>query len=82
MFVEAPDVIPCQVDVFNSIMLLVEAHGKEAAAIRAEVSRLVEENRHLREEVSGLRRLLLPPSPAPQVERVSLADGMPWYRRL
>lgn len=78
-----PDPTPARLESLErSIMLLVDAHGKESTAIRAEVSRLVEENRHLREEVSGLRRLLLPPSPAPQVERVSQAEEMPWYRRL
>jgi len=65
----------------RSIMALVEAHGREAASIREQMARLVEENRSLR-----LRLEPPPPEPARQVKAWSPepapdpADGMPWWR--
>lgn len=83
----APDVAARLDGIERSIMALVEshrqaieAHGREAAAIRAEVSRLVEENRALR------LRLEPPPEPARQIKawspdpRPDPAAGHPWWR--
>lgn len=84
---QAPDVAARLEGVERSIMALVEAHrqaieahGRESAAIRAEVSRLVEENRALR------LRLEPPPEPARQIKawspdsRPDPAASMPWWR--
>ena len=77
----APDVAARLDGIERSIMALVEAHGREAASIREQMARLVEENRSLR-----LRLEPPPPEPARQVKAWSPepapdpADGMPWWR--
>lgn len=75
----------------KSIMLLVESHERGATAIRAEISHMVEENRHLAGQIEGFQNqitaLLMPPAPTrfevwQPDPRPDPADSMPWYQRL
>ena len=66
-----------------------ETHGREVAALREVVSRLVEENRALRSEVAGVRLALLPPTDPPRPvtpwqpePRPDPLAGASWFRRV